>query len=203
MILFASYNISFDISLDPFRSYPEVLQLLEKISFDADRISRLFRQYLPQLDYYRQNSKRVEDELDSARWILTDIFGQDVDEELQGENSGPLKRSTATSSDSSGLRQRRNSITLDQIAAYKVACEYLKRDESWRVDWGITPRNQNKNGKKLITLGGMYPIVSWIMIGFTNGLSGLISVHVSFKLGYDRILHSFCSAGLSLVATRD
>ena len=49
---------------------------------------------------------------------------------------------------------------MEQIAAYKVACEYLKSDQSWKIKWGITPRNQNKNGKKLITLGGMYPIVS-------------------------------------------
>ena len=126
-----------------------MIKLLKKISFDSKKTGELFRRYLPQLDYYRGKKKEVIRKLGSG-WMLTEKFGE-TDDQQQTANEGPLKRSISSA-------QRR--VTLEQITAYKVACEYLKRDQSWKSDWGITVQNTNKDGKKLITLGGMYPIVS-------------------------------------------
>ena len=76
------------------------------------------------------------------------------------------------------LRLQNCDATIEQITAYKVACEFLKRDDSWKFKWGITPTNANNNGKKLITLGGMYPIVSRLIFGlFGTQFFQILTVH--------------------------
>ena len=128
------------------RSHPEITQLLQKLSFDTGRITRLFQRYLPQLDYYREYAKELEEEV--KRLVRSD---DDVFDELQMSGKSPLRKRSAYEG---GKR-----FNVDQWAAYKVACEFLREDKTWRTDWGLSQSNVN-NGKRLITLGGMYPIVS-------------------------------------------
>ena len=78
--------------------------------------------------------------------------------DLQVSKRRPLKRA----SENKHLSKKGFSVEL--LAAYKVACEFLKNDKTWKNDWGIGPSTANKNEKKLITLGGMYPIVSSCLV---------------------------------------
>ena len=155
LIVHASYKFQNEF-FTPNRSYPAVLLLLEKLSFDTDRIAGLLKRFLPQLEYYRENRKEVEEQLSRLAPSLYSNSGKSEDDS-QTSARGPLKRSTYMEDKDLAIKD----LSMDQVAAYKVACEFLKKDRTWRTDWGIGPSNVNKNGKKLITLGGMYPIVSF------------------------------------------
>ena len=174
------------------RSYPDVLDLIDKLSFDTSGINTLFRQYMPQLAYYREKSEEVKETL-ASQCTFSDVLGREGDQQVRG--GGPLKRSAGDEKEVRDLRLQNCDATIEQITAYKVACEYLKRDNSWKYKWGITPTNAN-NGKKLITLGGMYPIVSGLIFSlFGSTQSFQICVHQ-----FQRILRFFLSSGFSMVA---